>query len=48
MGDFTLSLCVTVAKAIVKVFATAFTKYVMSRIKERTAPISGRDGSDNN
>jgi len=43
---FILSLLEVIAKAIVKVLITTLTKHVVSRIKERTAPIDSRDGSD--
>ena len=46
MSDLTLSLIAVMLKAIVKVIATTLTKHVVSRIKDRTAPISSRDGSD--
>ena len=46
MSDFALSLLGIAVNAIVKVFATAFAKHVISRFKGRTAPINGRDGSD--
>ncbi|MCL2357162.1 MAG: hypothetical protein FWC70_08400 [Defluviitaleaceae bacterium] len=45
--DIFFSLVETAAKIIFKVVFTALVKYVVSRIaKGRTAPISGRDGSD--
>jgi hypothetical protein len=43
---FFLSLLEITVKAIAKVTVTALMKYVVSRIKERTAPIDGRDDSD--
>jgi hypothetical protein len=43
---FTLSFLEIVIKVIVKVMVTALTKHLISRIKERTAPIGRRDGSD--
>jgi hypothetical protein len=45
MGELTLSLLAAAVKATVKVVVTSVVKYAISRIKERTAPISGRDGS---
>jgi len=47
MGELALSLLITALKAMVKVLATIFTKHVVSKIKGRTAPINGRDGSKN-
>jgi len=46
MSDFALSLFAVTIKAIVNVIVAALTKHVISRVKERTAPISSRDGSD--
>ena len=46
MDTYLLSLLSDVIKIIVKVTVKALAKYVVSRKKERTAPIGSRDGSD--
>ena len=43
--DFVLSLIEIAAKVIFKISFTTLVKHVVSRIKERTAPIDIRDGS---
>ena len=45
MGEFALSLIGVAVTAIVKTVVTVLIKHVLSRFKERTAPINGRDGS---
>jgi hypothetical protein len=44
---FILSLVEIIVKAVAKVIFTALAKVAVSWIKERTAPISSRDDSDN-
>jgi len=44
--DFILSLMEITAKVVFKVTFTTLVKDIVSRIKERTAPIRSRDGSD--
>jgi hypothetical protein len=45
MSEFFLSLITVAVKAFVKTFVAAHTKRMLSRKKERTAPLP-RDGSD--
>ena len=44
--DLILSFIEIAAKVIFKVAFKTLAEYVVSRIKERTAPITSRDGSD--
>ena len=46
MDTYLLSLLSDVIKIIVKVTVKTLAKYAVSRKKERTTPISSRDGSD--
>jgi len=43
--DFILSLMEIAAKVVFKVTFTTLVKDIVSRIKERTAPMNGRDDS---
>jgi len=44
--DLVFSLLTIIAKTIVKETVTALVKYVVSRQKEKIAPINGRDDGD--
>ena len=44
--EMLLSLLIHAASAFVKVFAKALAYYVIKRVKDRTALIRSKDGSD--